>query len=149
MREELLDEMEMFPFNESFPDERFRSPPVLPYDQYFDYIDHEMKAESPVAFGLHPNAEIAVKTQQATDLFTYILDLQLRSSAVAGGDSIQSPQAIVQMLIQQVVNDKSKGIEGINFNLDDIAAAVVDERGPYQNVFLRQCTLIHNQQERG
>lgn len=136
MREDLLDEMEMFPFNESFPDERFRSPPVLPYDQYFDFIDQELGAESPVAFGLHPNAEIAVKTKQAADLFTYILDLQPRSSASAAGDSVQSPQAIVQMLIQQVVNDKAKGIEGINFNLDDIAGAVVDDRGPFQNVFL-------------
>jgi dynein heavy chain len=136
MREELLDEMEMFPFNESFPEERFRSPPVLPYDQYFEYIDQEMRAESPVAFGLHPNAEIAVKTKQASELFAYILDLQPRSSIAAGGDSIASPQVIVQMLIQQVLNDKAKGIDGIGFNLDDIAAAVVDERGPYQNVFL-------------
>jgi hypothetical protein len=143
MREELLDEMEMFPFNESFPDERFRSPPVLPYDQYFDYIDAELGAESPVAFGLHPNAEIAVKTKQAADLFTYILDLQPRSSAAAAGDSVQSPQAIVQMLIQQVVNDKAKGIEGINFNLDDIAGAVVDDRGPFQNVFLLECERMN------
>jgi dynein heavy chain len=97
-----------------------------------------MRAESPVAFGLHPNAEIAVKTKQAVDLFTYIMDLQPRSSASAGGADIQSPQAVVQMLIQQVVNDKAKGIEGINFLLDDIAAAVVDERGPYQNVFLQE-----------
>jgi len=143
MREELLDEMEMFPFNEAFPDEHFRSPPVLPYDQYFEYIDHEMKAESPVAFGLHPNAEIAVKTKQANELFTHILDLQPRSSAAAGGDSIQSPQAMVQMMIQQVLNDKAKGIDGINFNLDDIAAAVVDERGPYQNVFLQECERMN------
>jgi dynein heavy chain len=109
---------------------------VLPYDQYFEYIDQEMRAESPVAFGLHPNAEIAVKTKQASELFAYILDLQPRSSIAAGGDSIASPQVIVQMLIQQVLNDKAKGIDGIGFNLDDIAAAVVDERGPYQNVFL-------------
>jgi len=143
MREDLLDEMEMFPFNESFPEERFRSPPVLPYDQYFEYIDQEMKAESPVAFGLHPNAEIAVKTKQASELFTYILDLQPRSSSAAVGDSVASPQAVVQMLIQQVLNDKAKGIDGIGFNLEDIAAAVVDERGPYQNVFLLECERMN------
>jgi len=142
MREELLDEMEMYPFNENFPDERFRSPPVLPYDQYFEYIDHEMRPENPVAFGLHPNAEISVKTAEATELFTAILDLQPRSSSSASADA-QSPQAIVQLLIQTIINDKSKGIEGINFNLEDIASVVVDERGPYQNVFLQECDRMN------
>jgi len=143
MREELLDEMEMYPFNESYPEERFRSPPVLPYDQYFEYIDQEMRPENPVSFGLHPNAEIAVKTKQASDLFTAILDLQPKSSGNANSDSVQSPQAVVQMLIQTIVNDKSKGIEGINFNLDDIAQVVAEERGPYQNVFLQECDRMN------
>ena len=44
MREELLDEMELFPFNDSFPDDFFRAPPVLPYDQYNEYIDSQVPA---------------------------------------------------------------------------------------------------------
>jgi len=142
MREELLDEMELFPFNENFPEERFRSPPVLPYDQYPLYVDSELKHESPVAYGLHPNAEIAVKSKQASDLFTAILELQPRSSS-ASSDSAQSPQATVQTLIQQIVNDKTRGIEGINFNLDDIAQAVVEDRGPFQNVFIQECDRMN------
>ena len=144
MKEELLDEMEMYPFNENFAEERFRSPPVLPYDQYFDYIDHEMRPENPIAFGLHPNAEIAVKTRQCNELFTAILDLQPRSGGGGGGgDAATSPQALVQLLIQTVLTDKSRGIEGIHFNLDDIASALVDERGPYQNVFLQECDRMN------
>lgn len=34
IKEELLDEMELFPYAESHPDLKFRSPPVLAYDQY-------------------------------------------------------------------------------------------------------------------
>ena len=33
IKEELLDEMELFPYADNFPDTRFRSPPVLSYDQ--------------------------------------------------------------------------------------------------------------------
>ena len=144
MREELLDEMEMYPYNENFVEERFRSPPVLPYDQYFEYIDHEMRPENPVAFGLHPNAEIAVKTRQYNELFTAILDLQPRSGGGGGGaEGVTSPQVMVQMLIQTILTDKSRGIEGIHYNLEDIASALVDERGPYQNVFLQECDRMN------
>ena len=85
-REELLDEMELFPFNETWVAGAagdgatsqniagyysFKSPPVLSYDQYLEYIEKELAPgpESPVAYGLHPNAEIAVKTEQADALF--------------------------------------------------------------------------------
>jgi hypothetical protein len=33
MREDLMDEMELYPFNESSPDDSFRAPPVLPFEQ--------------------------------------------------------------------------------------------------------------------
>ena len=47
------------------------------------------------------------------------------------------------MLIQTILTDKSRGIEGIHFNLEDIASALVDERGPYQNVFLQECDRMN------
>jgi dynein heavy chain len=138
LREELLDEMELYPFNESFPEEHFRTPPVLAYEQYFEYIDSEMPGESPVAFGMHPNAEIAVKTTQSDFLFQYVLELQPRSG---GGDEEEgsSPQARVQ----QMLSDIMERLKGIKFNLDDLATAVVDDRGPYQNVFLQECDRMN------
>ncbi len=86
MKEELLDEMELFPFSESYPDERFKSPPVMPYDEYFGYIDQELKFATPVAFGMHPNAEIGVKTDQAENLFRCIMELQPRDGGGSGGE---------------------------------------------------------------
>jgi dynein heavy chain, axonemal len=64
MRDELFDEMELLPYVEATGEEHFRAPPVLPYDEYFTYIDRELQFESPVLFGLHPNAEIGVRTQE-------------------------------------------------------------------------------------
>jgi dynein heavy chain len=138
IKEELLDEMELFPFSESFPETRFRSPPVLSYDQYFEYMDLELPSESPVAFGLHPNAEIAVKTEDADTWFRDIMELQPRTAA-GGGEDAQSPQALVQQLLESIV----ERIKGIKFSLEDIASAVAEERGPYQNVFLQECDRMN------
>jgi ABC-type dipeptide/oligopeptide/nickel transport system ATPase component len=138
MREELLDEMELFPFSETYPDEKFRSPPVMPYDDYFKYIDQELTLASPVAFGLHPNAEIGVRTAESEDLFKAIMDLQPRDGGTAGEDG-QSPQERVESLIDSIMEK----IKPVDFNLEDIASAIVDDRGPYQNVFMQECDRMN------
>ena len=58
LKDSIIDEMELYPYNESFADESFRSPPALSWEQHFEYIDTELPAESPVAYGMHPNAEV-------------------------------------------------------------------------------------------
>jgi dynein heavy chain len=136
VKPEILDEMELYPFAESFPEERFKSPPVLAYDAYFEHIDTELKAETPVAFGLHPNAEIAVKTTEGTELFSYIMELQPRSAGASGGDGGGDN---VRTLLESIL----ESIRPINFNLSDIAIAVAEDRGPYQNVFLQECERMN------
>lgn len=138
MREELLDEMELFPFNESYPDERFLSPPALVYDQYFEYIEHELEFETPVAFGMHPNAEIAVKTEQGESLFKAIIELQPRTNNENTGEAKSEHDRVTE----QVTSIKEK-VKGTFFNLDDIHAVVVDERGPYQYVFFQECERMN------
>lgn len=44
----------------------------MPYASYLEYIDRELQFDTPVAFGLHPNAEITVKTQEAEALFAQV-----------------------------------------------------------------------------
>lgn len=133
LRDELLDEMELCPFSESFPEESFRSPPVLPYDQYFDYVDKQLTNESPVAFGMHPNEEIAVKTSQAATLFSKILELQPTAGGSAGGDAISTQQKTLEQL-EQI----RESLKGISFNAEDVIQRM-EERGPFQNVFLQEC----------
>ena len=98
-------------------------------------MDLELPAESPVAFGLHPNAEIAVKTEDADTLFRYILELQPRSAAVAGGEAGTSPLDRVRQLLESICEK----IKAIKYPIEDIAQAVAEDRGPYQNVFLQEC----------
>jgi dynein heavy chain len=97
-------------------------------------MDLELPAESPVAFGLHPNAEIAVTTEDADQLFKYILELQPRSASAGGGEG-QSPLDRVRALLESIV----ERVKGISYSIDDIAGQVAEDRGPYQNVFLQEC----------
>lgn len=140
IKEELLDETELYPYADNVEaSERFRSPPVLPFEQYFEYIDTDLPAETPVAFGLHPNAEIAVKTTESEELFRYVMELQPRDGGGGDEDAGQTPQARVQMLLEQILEK----IKSVNYPLDDIAASCAEDRGPFQNVFLQECERMN------
>jgi len=137
IRNEILDEMEMFPFSENFPEERFSTPSgAYTYDGYFEHIETNLTGDTPIAFGLHPNAEIAVKTTEGDMLFRYILELQPRTSGGAAGENpVDRIRAFLESILQS--------ISSINFALEDIASAVAEERGPYQNVFLQECERMN------
>jgi len=61
MNDGLLDEAELFPFIEG-KNISFKCPPAYPYEKYIEHIETEAPAETPLAFGLHPNAEIDYRT---------------------------------------------------------------------------------------
>lgn len=65
MNEGLLEEPELFPFVDR---EMFRCPAPTQYDRYAEFIQ-EAPPETPMAYGLHPNAEIDFRTKQCTALF--------------------------------------------------------------------------------
>lgn len=62
MNEKLLDEANMFPYTDNTPIQ-FKCPPATTYDKYLEHIETELPPETPLAFGLHPNAEIDFRTQ--------------------------------------------------------------------------------------
>lgn len=56
-------------FSPSLPRPFLQSPPPMSYDKYLEHIDTTMGADTPIAFGLHPNAEIDFRTQQSDTMF--------------------------------------------------------------------------------
>lgn len=84
MNDQLLDEAELFPFAEG-KGISFRCPPVLPYSKYLEHIE-TLPGETPLAFGMHPNAEIGFRTDQCTKLFMTLQDLQPRDESLEGGE---------------------------------------------------------------
>jgi len=68
MYDSLLDEAEMFPFVEG-KSISFKAPTPLVYEKYIEYIVTELPPETPIAYGMHPNAEIDFRTNQCNNLF--------------------------------------------------------------------------------
>ena len=92
LRDELLDEVELYPYGRVSARRKaamlglsFKAPAPTTYENYLTHIDEKMIGDSPVAFGLHPNAEIGFRTDQANHLFQTITGL-LPSSDSNGDD---------------------------------------------------------------
>jgi len=61
---------------------------------YHQYIDECLPPESPILYGLHPNAEIGFLTATSENLFKTIFELQPRDSGGAGGATITKEEKV-------------------------------------------------------
>jgi len=135
MKDGLLEETEMYPYVE---DEKasFKSPVPTTYDRYVEHINTEITSDTPVAFGLHPNAEIDFRTQQSDTMFSILMELQPRDGG--GGGEGSSPQQIAEGMLQSIMEG---GIGEKVYDLEDIVRSL-EEQGPYQNVFVQEIDLV-------
>ena len=135
LRDELLDEMELFPFNEG-EKVSFKSPSPTTYVRYLEHIEENLKGDTPIAFGLHPNAEIGFRTDQSEVLFRTLQELQPREAA--GDDDSQSPQRVAENQLMDIQDRFGE----TRFDMEEIASAMEDGRGPFQNVFMLECEQV-------
>jgi len=70
----LADELDLFPFADG-KKYSFKCPSPTTYDKYLDHIIKGLKEETPIAYGLHPNAEIDFRTEQCKQIFNALADL--------------------------------------------------------------------------
>ncbi|MAD34276.1 MAG: hypothetical protein CMJ88_11040 [Planctomycetes bacterium] len=136
MKEELLDEQEMFPFAEDEKGVSFMSPAPTTYDKYIEHIDQTMGAETPIAFGLHPNAEIDFRTTQSDNMFKTLMELQPRDGG--GGDNAATPQQIAEEKAQSILDTFGEK----KFDTEDLIRSI-DDMGPYQNVFIQEMDVMN------
>jgi len=91
-------------------------------------------------YGMHPNAEIGFRTTQCNVMFELLIELQPREGGGGGeGAEEASPMALAEQMCNDIfdeVLDKKFPVEDINRGLGD------DEKGPYQFVFLQECTYM-------
>ena len=132
MNDTLLDEANMFPFTDGKA--VFKCPAPTTYEKYIEYIEQELPPETPLAFGMHPNAEIDFRTTQCNALFVMLLELQPKDagSGEGGGDTPQSKcSEFMVRVADEAQLDQNKP------NVDDILSKLSEEdRRPYQNVFI-------------
>ena len=136
MKDSLLDEAELFPFVEG-KNVSFKCPGTLTYSKYIDHIEENLPAETPLAYGMHPNAEIDFRTNQCNILFKTLVELQPKDASTdesGGGGNVKITKA--QELMMKI-NDEIQ-LEQNRPNVEDIISKLGEDRDPFQNVFLQE-----------
>jgi len=132
MKDELLDEAEMFPFVDPSQKEiSFKAPSAPSFQQGLDHIEDGLKQETPLAFGLHPNAEIDFRTTQSDNLFKTLLDLQPRDGGA--GEAGLSPQDVARAAMDMIRDQFGEK----KYDSEDVSRSL-EEQGPFQNAFLQE-----------
>ena len=81
----------------------FLAPPNLDYAGYHKYIDEMLPSESPVLYGLHPNAEMGYLTTMSDNLLKTLLEMQPINSFIGEGSG-QSAEEKIQLFIWCIVS---------------------------------------------
>jgi dynein heavy chain len=138
LRDELLEEMELFPFNK---DEKasFKTPNPTTFDRYLEHIDQAFPAETPVAIGLHPNAAIQTASEGSDSLMRQLLELQPRDGGAAGGEE-KTPRMIAAAAMAEI----SEAIADVKWEVDDFQSSMNPEDvGPFQNVLILELKALN------
>ena len=110
----------------------FCTPPNMDYVGYHSYITDNLPPESPLLYGLHPNAEIGFLTASSDKLFKTVFELQPREG---GGNSNASTSR--EDKIKSIVDDIMEKLPD-TFNMAEIMGKV-EERTPYVVVAFQVC----------
>jgi len=124
---ELLSAMEFAPGFKS------PSPTGMDYEAYLNYIDTAMPPESPLLFGLHPNAEIGYLTSGTDNLFFKILSMSGGggSGGGDGGDIVKTTMADLMSRMPEKFGMVEIGIRAKEL--------VMGEAGPFIVVAQQEC----------
>uniref|UniRef100_A0A667Y5V4 Dynein axonemal heavy chain 11 n=1 Tax=Myripristis murdjan TaxID=586833 RepID=A0A667Y5V4_9TELE len=114
----------------------FLAPPFMDYGGYHSYIDNHLPSESPVLYGLHPNAELEFLTVTSDSLFRTLLELQPRDSSRGEGPS-QSTEEKVKSVLDDFLEKLPE-----EYNMAEIMAKSA-ERSPYILVCFQECERMN------
>lgn len=111
---------------------------IWDYSMYANLIAKNLPAESPLIYGLHPNAEIGFLSNKAENLFNTIMQIEVGSEA---SDSAGSGSVLRETLADLTERCPS------TFNLLELSERaeqrVLDPDGPYTVVLIQECTRLN------
>ncbi|XP_060774018.1 dynein axonemal heavy chain 11 [Neoarius graeffei] len=114
----------------------FVVPSNLDYEGYHSFINEMLPHESPVHYGLHPNAEIEFLTVTSDSLFHTLLELQTRDSSMCEGAS-QSTEEKVKTVLDEILEKLPE-----EYNMSDLMSKTT-ERTPYILVCFQECERMN------
>jgi len=130
----------MYPYAEDEKGLSFRSPLPTSHEKTLEHIEETMTVDTPVAFGLHTNAEIDFRTTQAGELFHILIELGGASSG--GGEEGETVHATPQDVAANWVTECQDRFGEKGFDIEDVSRSC-EEVGPYQNVFLQEMAQMN------
>jgi len=130
MRNEIFEGMEVYP--------GFTIPGDIHHKAMMEYIEENMGMESPVMFGLHPNAEIGFRLEQSDTLYAVVADLQPRSASGGSGASVQER---VSNTMEEITDKVSEAL----IDIEDLIQRIEAEEGrtPFINVFYQESKYMN------
>jgi len=113
---------------------------IWEYDTYVEFIAKNLPPESPVIYGLHPNAEIGFLSSKAEKLFDTVMRLEVGSE---NGDTVVGGMSVLRETLADLTRRCPK-----SFNLMELSERakqrVLDADGPYTVVLLQECTRLNS-----
>jgi dynein heavy chain len=139
MRDALLEDgTELYPFMDQQSGYSFTTIAPTSHANYMEHIDVNMGQESPLAHGLHPNAEIESRAALSRTLVNQLAMLQDNSQTSEENNMTPEMKAETSLIeILDTFKDRQFDIETIRAELEG------DAMGPYQNVFLQECETLN------
>ena len=114
------------------------SPAPAKHEKCIEHIE-TIPPESPLFFGMHPNAEIGFRTTQCNELFGMLNQLSPKEKG-DDEDVGMSPMARAE----QMCNDILDEVWEIKLAVEDMSRGMFnEEKGPYQFVFLQECNYMN------
>nr|XP_032294976.1 dynein heavy chain 9, axonemal [Drosophila virilis] len=114
----------------------FPAPPNLEFEGYHDYITEMLPEESPLLYGLHPNAEIGFLTSASEQLLRTIFELQPRESELS--THCGAPR---EELVKIMIDDFLDKLQD-EFNLQALLNRV-ERKTPFVVVALQECERMN------
>lgn len=113
----------------------FMAPLPVNYNQMREYIETALPAESPVVYGMHPNAELSLLTSEGETLFRTVTDVS------GGGGSTGAGGGGTESMVRSTLEDFMERLPEA-FNMVDIEARVKDKT-PFVVVALQESTRMN------
>jgi dynein heavy chain, axonemal len=126
----LMEDFELFPYCEDKDKFNFKTPSNTSCEKYKDQIEISLTivGETPIGYGMHPNAEIGLGKDRCELLFETLVELQPRD-VEANTDAVQSSDKADRMYVKKVIEEWV--IKEKIMNIEDIKEKCGEVRTPY------------------
>eukprot|EP00913_Durusdinium_trenchii_P032904 g30803.t1 len=136
-QDDILDEMELVPYAEGLS---WKSPGPGTHEKYLEHIE-TMPPESPLFFGMHPNAEIDFRTKMCANIFELLQSMQPKQ---APGQGTGEQDVFATNHAEEMCNEILDEVREVRFNVEEAAMNLTEEeKGPYPFVLLQECECMN------